>query len=469
MIDRTPRRMVVAARLSAAFLALAVVLGAGPAAAAGGVSAKATVDGRAIAGANAGNPVRLDPKKVVLVVVEVTNGTANPVSIRRVDLAGHVLGLNFYSYSTTVEMNVAAGKTEKLTYRLDPAGLDGQATGLVGSDLTLIGGDGKPLTSVHTVVDVRGSLMSVYGLFGIILAVLTALAIADAALTVARHRLSVNRWQRGLRLLAPGIGIGLMTGFTASVARWWVPGTALWLSLAGATAAVFFLAGYLSPTPGQSDDLGLDPEDLAAAKELDAMGFPASTPAGPVSPPVGFPASPPVGFPAGAMGPPGSGPAPISGPIGPNPPYGGTFPDLAPVGRPGGTFRDLPAPGQPGMDGETQKISTGGRYPGNGPLASAMDPNSGGMPTVSHPAGPGSDPFRYSAAGVDDSTAVPSGVMRPRGPGGFGETTIGRGVDLGKGAPVPIELGEDEPTIRSATKGQGATEGQGFSAGGAGR
>ncbi|MEC3915399.1 hypothetical protein [Nocardia sp. CDC160] len=411
MISRTPARRGSAALagLAAVFLALAAPFAATPAGAAGGVSATATVDGRAIAGATASNPVRLDPKKVVLVVVEVNNGTANAVSVRRVDLAGHVLGLNFYSYSTTVELTVAAGKTEKLTYRLDPAGLDGQATGLVGSDLTLIGGDGKPLTSVHTVVDVRGSLVSVYGLFGIIIAVLTALAIADAALTVARHRLSANRWQRGLRLLAPGIGIGLMTGFTASVARWWVPGTALWLSLAGATAAVFFLAGYLSPTPGQADDLGLDPEDLAAAKELDAMGFSAGTPVGPVSPPVGFPASPPIG---------------------PNPPYGGTFPDLAPIGQPGGTFRDLPVPGQPGSEGETQKINTGSRYPGNGPLASAMEPNSGGM---------------------------------PRSSGGFGETTLGRGVDLGKGAPVPIELGEDEPTIRSAP------EGQGFSAGGAGR
>ncbi|MEC3957210.1 hypothetical protein VMT65_29545 [Nocardia sp. CDC153] len=427
MISRTRARRGSAALagLVAVFLALAAPFAAGPAGAAGGVSATATVDGRAIAGATASNPVRLDPKQVVLVVVEVNNGTADPVSVRRVDLAGHVLGLNFYSYSTTVELTVAAGKTEKLTYRLDPAGLDGQATGLVGSDLTLIGGDGKPLTSVHTVVDVRGSLVSVYGLFGIIIAVLTGLAIADAALTVARHRLSANRWQRGLRLLAPGIGIGLMIGFTASVARWWVPGTVLWLSLAGGVAAVFFLVGYLSPTPRQSDDLGLDPEDLAAAKELDAMGFAAATPDGPISPPVGFPVSP--------------GPSPISGPPGPNPPYGGTFPDLAPVGQPGGTFRDLPWPGQPGSEGETQKIHTGNRYPGNGPLASAMEPNSGGMPTVSHPAD------------------------LPSEPGVFGETTIGRGVDLGKNTPVPIELGEDEPTIRSAF------EGQGFSSGGAGR
>ncbi|MFE3190495.1 hypothetical protein ACFXHA_15880 [Nocardia sp. NPDC059240] len=432
------------AALLAVFLFLAAVFEAGTAQAAGAVSAKATIDGRAIAGANADNPVRLDPKKVVLVVVEVTNPTANSVSIRRVDLAGHVLGLNFYSYSTTVELTVAAGKTEKLTYRLDPAGLDGQATGLIGSDLTLIGGDGKPLTSEHTVIDVRGSLVSVYGLFGIILAVLTGLAIADAALTVARHRLSANRWQRGLRLFAPGLGIGLMIGFTASVARWWVPGTALWLSLAGAIAAVFFLVGYLSPTPRQSDDLGLDPEDLAAAKELDALGFPAGSGA------AAIPAQ--ALFPAGAR---------------PNPPYGGTYTDLPPQGQPGGTFRDLEpvAPDQaysqpiPGADDRTQKINTGGLYPGHGPLASAMDPNSGGLPTV----------------------------MGPRTPRGFGDTTFGRGVELGKAGPPVPPPGDDEPTIRSlpgdptqispaetvlntpAETARNSPEGPGFRSGGTGR
>ncbi|WP_157554806.1 hypothetical protein [Nocardia crassostreae] len=254
----------------------ATLFGSGPAVAEGSVSATATMDGRAIAGANAQNPVRLDPAKVTEVTVEITNGSANPVTIRRVDLAGHVLGLNFFSYSTSVELTVAAGKTEKLTYRLDPAGLDGQATGLIGSDLTLIGSNGDPITSVATVIDVRGSLLSVYGLFGIILAVLTALAITDAALTVARHRLAANRWQRGLRLLAPGVGIGLMAGFTASIIRWWVPGTGLWLALAGVTATVFFLAGYLSPTPRDEDDLGLDADELAAARELDAaQGYPA--------------------------------------------------------------------------------------------------------------------------------------------------------------------------------------------------
>ncbi|MEU0544161.1 hypothetical protein ABZ319_30265 [Nocardia sp. NPDC005978] len=258
---------------AAVLLCLAAWFAIAPAVAAGPVRATATVDGRDIAGANARDPVRLEPSTVALVVVEVTNESADPVTVRRVDLTGHVLGLNFFSYSTSVELTVAAGATGKLTYRLDPAGLGGQATGLIGSDITVIGADGEPVATVPTVVDVRGSLVSVYGLFGIILTVLTLLAIADAALSVARHRLAANRWQRGLRVLAPGIGLGLMIGFTASIARWWVPATSLWLALAGVTATIFFLAGYFSPTPRRPDYLGLDAEDLAAARELDAQGF----------------------------------------------------------------------------------------------------------------------------------------------------------------------------------------------------
>ncbi|MFE4458265.1 hypothetical protein ACFROC_13015 [Nocardia tengchongensis] len=521
-------RAVCAGLAAVVFAVAALLFTAGPAAAAGGVSATATLDGQAIGGADAGNPVRLDPRKVSLVVVEVTNKSANSVSIRRVDLAGHVLGLNFYSYSTTVELTVGAGKTEKLTYRLDPAGLDGQATGLIGSDLTLIGQDGKPLAAVHTVVDVRGSLASVYGLFGIIIAVLTGLAITDAALTVARHRLSANRWQRGLRLLAPGIGIGLMIGFTGSVARWWVPGTALWLALAGALATVFFLAGYFSPTPRQSDDLGLDPEDLAAAQELDARGFPAGS-----------------GAPLG-----------IGAPVG----IGGTFRDLPPVGGPGGTYPDLdirnqpssaatefvpygpagagtahqPAPGAPQgpmrvfpggpapspnptpnpadfQSGETTRISSpgfGGSYLGGGPLASAMQPDtgetrtsatdspksgglpsgpvgtgplpgrsgdtgaetllpSGGVPSVSRPGGT-TGPAGQDAAGTGAATAgYPAGVQPPGGAGGSGETVAGRGRgpvwrgpgrDAGgrpAGPGAEAAEADDEPTVRSDPGGQG--------------
>jgi hypothetical protein len=117
------------------------------------------------------------------------------------------------------------------------------------------------VASVSTVTDVRGSLMSVYGLFGIALVVLTALALVDSAFAIARRRLSANRGKRGLRLLAPGLGIGLILAFSASVARLWVPNTGQWLIIAAITAAAFFTLGYLSPTTEPADDEPLADDD----------------------------------------------------------------------------------------------------------------------------------------------------------------------------------------------------------------
>ena len=136
-----------------------------------------------------------------------------------------MVGLTSFSYATTVQFTVQPGATDTLRYQLDLIGLDGQATGLIGGALTVRDAAGDPISSIPMVTDVRGSLISVYGLFGIALVVLTGLALLDAALAVAKHGLSHNRWQRGLRLLAPGVGIGLVLAFSASVARLWVPNT----------------------------------------------------------------------------------------------------------------------------------------------------------------------------------------------------------------------------------------------------
>ncbi|MFI9505018.1 hypothetical protein [Nocardia sp. NPDC052566] len=239
-----------------------------------GVDMVASIDGVDIANTTAGAPLRLDPGRTVQVLIDLTNNTGAPVQIRHVDLTGRVLGLEFFSYSTAVELTVAPGKPESLRYRLDLSGLDGQATGLIGSELAVVGADRQAIAATPLVADVRGSLRSVYGLFGIVLAVLTVFAIVDAALSIARHRLSANRWARGVRLLAPGIGIGLVFAFTASVARWWVPETGLWLSFAGVTAAVAFLLGYASPTPASELDEPEDDEldDLELA-EADTVRF----------------------------------------------------------------------------------------------------------------------------------------------------------------------------------------------------
>jgi hypothetical protein len=245
----------------AALIALLACAFLGPAMAAAqleNVTMSATVNGQDVGATSAGNPLRLEPGESADIAVALTNHRTEPVDVRRVEIAGRVVGLTFFSYTTAVQLTVEPGATETLRYRLDLFGLEGQATGLIGGELTVIDAAGDAIASIPLVTDVRGSLISVYGLFGIVLAVLTALAVLDAALAIAKHRLSENRWQRGLRLLAPGVGIGLVVAFSASVARLWVPHIGLWLVLAGLTAAVFFALGYFSPTPHVEEDEDLD-------------------------------------------------------------------------------------------------------------------------------------------------------------------------------------------------------------------
>ncbi|MEV4233720.1 MULTISPECIES: hypothetical protein [unclassified Nocardia] len=259
--------------LPSVFALVLVGLSVAPAAAEPqGVDMSATIDDRDIAETSATEPLRLQPNSIIRVAIALTNNSDGALHIRQVDLAGHVLGLTFFSYSTAVELTIAPGKSEALKYRLDLTGLEGQATGLIVADLAVIGEDGAQVASIPMDTDVRGSLYSVYGLFGIALAVLTMLAIADATLAIARHRLSTNRWQRGLRLLAPGIGIGLIFGFTASALRWWVPDTGLWLTVAGVAASVGFLLGYCSPTPEVGD---LPPtEEVDEVADVETVRFP---------------------------------------------------------------------------------------------------------------------------------------------------------------------------------------------------
>ena len=100
--------------------------------------------------------------------------------------------------------------------------------------------------------------------------VLTILAIVDVLLAMARHRMPPNRWRRGLRLLVPGIGLGLVLVFTLSALAVWVPSPGTWLVTVVIFAAVFFVIGYLSPTPRATEDE--DDEDLDESEFLVPAG-----------------------------------------------------------------------------------------------------------------------------------------------------------------------------------------------------
>ena len=223
-----------------------------------GVTVSATFNGQDIATASTTSPVRLEPGTLAKIVLDVTNQGKEAVVVKRVELSGDILGLSFYRYVASTELTVQSGNTGQLSYFVDLTDLDRQATGLIRGDLKVTDDAGRVITTIPTVTDVRGSLWSVTGLFGLALVVFTALALVRVALAVAQHRLPANRGQRGLRFLLPGVGLLLVLGFTASVLRLWTPSTGGWFAAAGISAAIFFALGFFSPMPGDEDDDDFD-------------------------------------------------------------------------------------------------------------------------------------------------------------------------------------------------------------------
>ena len=241
--------------IAALAIVLAAFVGSAVAHADSGVlTASATVNGQDIAAVNTTAPLRLEPDTTANVDVEVTNTGSEAISIGKVGFAGNVLGLRFFKYVAATALTVEPGTTGKLSVQLDLGDLDGEATGLMRGDLKVTNTTGDEIAVIPTVIDVRGSWWSVSGVLGLALIVFTALAALDLALAISRRRLPANRWQRSLRFLLPGVGIGLMLGFTTPVLRWWTPTVGVWVVAAGIIAAVCLALGYFSPSRGDVDE-----------------------------------------------------------------------------------------------------------------------------------------------------------------------------------------------------------------------
>ncbi|MBE1501568.1 hypothetical protein H4696_008668 [Amycolatopsis lexingtonensis] len=236
-------------RVIAAGVALglcAVVLGA-PAASAdsGSLEVQVSIDQRPIEDAT----VPIDPASQVELKVVATNSGTAPVKVRSVRLSGVALALTFFAYDTTAPFEVPARGSATRTFVLDLGDLSGQATGLLPSSVELLDAQRATLGEATTVADVRGSVWSVYGVFGLAMLVLTILAWAAALLALARHRLAPNRWRRGLRFLPAGFGTGLVAVISLSVLRLVPPEPAIEIPVVLGAAAIAFLLGYLTPHP----------------------------------------------------------------------------------------------------------------------------------------------------------------------------------------------------------------------------
>lgn len=255
------RRSVAVAVVSAAWI-LAAVTGpaAWGAAESGQLTLQARIDGKAVGDGT----LVIDPARTTVVEITASNETSSPLRVRTVRLSGTALALTFFAYDTTVPFDVPPGATVRRSFPLDLADLDRQATGLLPTSVTLLDPQRSVLAEVQATGDVRGSVWSVYGVFGLLLVALTLLAWAGVLVALARQRLPANRWRRALRFLPAGFGTGLSAVITLSVLRLVPPAAAAEIPLILGCAGAALALGYLTPHPGTQEP-AVEPADLADA------------------------------------------------------------------------------------------------------------------------------------------------------------------------------------------------------------
>jgi hypothetical protein len=234
-----------------AFVAVAFLVGsaAAGAATAGRVSVKAAIDGHDVSRSSNGHPIVLHPSTPATLDIDIDNGRSTSIEVRTVRLSGHVVGLTFYSYDITVDTTVDPNSSRHLTLPVALGGLKAQATGLMAGSVQLLGPGDSTISSVDLVSDVRGSATSVYGVFGIAIALIAALGVGGALLGLARGTLPANRFVRAVRFAAPFAALGLLVVFTLSAFRVLVPRAASEIPIVAVTTAIGYLIGYLSPHP----------------------------------------------------------------------------------------------------------------------------------------------------------------------------------------------------------------------------
>jgi hypothetical protein len=250
--------------VGAAATALLIALSGGSAHAASGVSVSARIGGNSLSAATNSNALKLQPGARPIVSVHVTNNTSKAISIRSIRIEGKVMGLAFFSYQTGLTTRIGSNDDRTIKYRLDLIGLDGQAVGLIPASLAVLDQNNDTIASQSFTSDVKGSLLSVYGIFGIAVLAFTALTLAAGLFALARYKLPKSRIRRALWFTAPGIGAGLTLTFALSALGLVAPRPALWVPLVLGGGIVGFVLGYLTPAPESDDEEDEDDDDLEA-------------------------------------------------------------------------------------------------------------------------------------------------------------------------------------------------------------
>lgn len=239
----------------------AALWSAAPAAAQEAATLTGSINGRAFDDIDANDPLLLDPDEPAVLGVTIVNQGDRPLTIRSVVLVGEVMGLPFFDFSTQVAMEIPPGERRDREYAVDVGVLGDKARGLLPASVAVMDQDRREVASSSFPVDVRGSIFSTYGVFGLLVAAATAVLLVAALVRLATRTLHSNRWYRAVRFGVVGAGVGLTATFTLSATRVLVPNADRWLPLVIVGTLVGLLFGYLTPAPegAEADDEYVEP------------------------------------------------------------------------------------------------------------------------------------------------------------------------------------------------------------------
>ena len=239
------------------------------------------IDGEDVSKSNGSNPVAIDGE--VPLEVTIDNGTSKPVTVNAVRLVGRSVGATVFSSEIAIGAQLDPGETQTRTIQLDLRGITDQANGLFEGEVQLLDPNRSVIASEDAVWDVRGSMTSLFGLFAIMLLVVTIILTAFSFRDLATGRLSKNRWWRGVRFAFVGLSIGATVLVWMSVLRLVAPRAVIAYPLLLVLGIAGFVLGSLSPDPSHGiededdDDEDDDEYDRTTARMGASVGAPAET------------------------------------------------------------------------------------------------------------------------------------------------------------------------------------------------
>jgi hypothetical protein len=177
--------------------------------------------------------------------------------VQSIRLVGRSIGATVFSSEIAIGAQLDPDETETRTIELDLRGVTDQANGLFEGEVQMLDPDRNVMASQDVVWDVKGSMTSLFGLFAIMLLVVTVILTAFSFRDLATGRLSKNRWWRGVRFAFVGLAIGATILVWLSVLRLVAPTAVIAYPLLLVLGIAGFVLGSFSPDPTR----GLEDED----------------------------------------------------------------------------------------------------------------------------------------------------------------------------------------------------------------